>query len=323
MGDDVRRAVCPGSFDPVTNGHLDIIGRAAALYDEVVVAVCVNPVKTGLFTVEERIAMLREAPSSYANVTRRQLHGLLVDYCRDNDIPVIVKGLRAVSDFDYELQMAQMNRGLAGVETLFMPTNPQYSLPLLQPGQGGRDVRRRRLVAWCRKAVHDRLHERARLADRRRRAMTEVVYRADETVDELIEVIETARSVPMSSSCMVPRDHLLDLLDELREVLPDEVQQAGAIVEQRTEILQQAQAEAERLTGRTRSESEQVVAAATASATSSSAPPAASATSPGPGPGGGRASCWPRPRRRPSELVAEAAGPRAAARRRRSSSRPS
>jgi cell division septum initiation protein DivIVA len=92
--------------------------------------------------------------------------------------------------------------------------------------------------------------------------MTEVVYRLYETVDELTTVIENARSVPMSASCMVPRDHLLDLLDDLRENLPDEVQQAGAIVEQRTEILQQAQAEAERLTGRTRAESEQVVATA-------------------------------------------------------------
>jgi cell division septum initiation protein DivIVA len=92
--------------------------------------------------------------------------------------------------------------------------------------------------------------------------MTEVVYRLYETVDELTTVIENARSLPMSSSCMVPRDHLLDLLDDLRESLPEEVQQAGAIVEQRTEILQQAQAEAERLTGRTRSESESVIGGA-------------------------------------------------------------
>ena len=92
--------------------------------------------------------------------------------------------------------------------------------------------------------------------------MTEVVYRLYETVDELTTVIENARSVPMSSSCMVPRDHLLDLLDDLRESLPEEVQQAGAIVEQRTEILQQAQAEAERLTGRTRAESEQLLSSA-------------------------------------------------------------
>jgi cell division septum initiation protein DivIVA len=92
--------------------------------------------------------------------------------------------------------------------------------------------------------------------------VTEVVYRLYETVDELTTVIENARSVPMSGSCMVPRDHLLDLLDDLRESLPEDVQAAGAIVEQRTEILQQAQAEAERLTGRTRTETEQLLAAA-------------------------------------------------------------
>jgi pantetheine-phosphate adenylyltransferase len=123
----VRRAVCPGSFDPVTNGHLDIIGRAAGLYDEVVVAVFINRTKSGLFTVDERIAMLEEATADYPNVRIDSFRGLTVDYCRANDIPVIIKGLRAVSDFDYELQMAQMNRGLAGVDTLFIPTNPEYS----------------------------------------------------------------------------------------------------------------------------------------------------------------------------------------------------
>jgi len=121
----VRRAVCPGSFDPVTNGHVDVITRAAALYDELVVAVLVNPGKAGLFTVDERMALLRDAVADVPNVTVDSFQGLLVDYCRSNDIPVIVKGLRAVSDFEYELQMAQMNRELAGVETLFVPTAPQ------------------------------------------------------------------------------------------------------------------------------------------------------------------------------------------------------
>ena len=123
----VRRALCPGSFDPVTNGHIDIIGRAASLYDEVVVAVFVNQAKSGLFDVDERRAMLAEVTAEFPNVTIDTFEGLVVDYCRTHDIPVIVKGLRAVSDFDYELQMAQMNRGLAGVDTLFMPTNPEYS----------------------------------------------------------------------------------------------------------------------------------------------------------------------------------------------------
>jgi pantetheine-phosphate adenylyltransferase len=123
----VRRAVCPGSFDPVTNGHLDIVERAAGIYDEVVVAVLVNDTKRGLFDIPERIELLREVCAQWPNVTVDSFHGLLVDFCRARDIPVIVKGLRAVSDFDYELQMAQMNHRLAGVETLFMTTNPLYS----------------------------------------------------------------------------------------------------------------------------------------------------------------------------------------------------
>jgi pantetheine-phosphate adenylyltransferase len=123
----MRRAVCPGSFDPVTNGHLDIVGRASRLFDEVIVAVLVNQSKTGLFTVDERIDMLREVTSVYPNVRVEWFQGLLVDFCRAQDAAAVVKGLRAVSDFDYELQMAQMNIGLAGVETLFMPTNPLYS----------------------------------------------------------------------------------------------------------------------------------------------------------------------------------------------------
>ena len=123
----VRRAVCPGSFDPVTNGHLDVIARAANLYDEVVVAVLVNQSKSSLFTLEERIALLRVVTERYDNVRIDSFRGLLVDYCRAHDIPVIVKGLRAVSDFDYELQMAQMNRGMAGIDTMFMPANPEYS----------------------------------------------------------------------------------------------------------------------------------------------------------------------------------------------------
>ncbi|MGI8678147.1 MAG: pantetheine-phosphate adenylyltransferase [Jatrophihabitans sp.] len=123
----MRRALCPGSFDPVTNGHIDIIRRAASLYDEVVVAVFVNQSKSGRFSVDERRDMLSEVATEFGNVSVDVFEGLVVDYCRAHDIPVIVKGLRAVTDFDYELQMAQMNRGLAGVDTLFMPTNPEYS----------------------------------------------------------------------------------------------------------------------------------------------------------------------------------------------------
>lgn len=123
----VRRAVCPGSFDPVTNGHVDVFTRAANQFDEVVVGVLINKTKKSLFTTEERIEMLREVVAPLPNVTVEAFHGLLVDFCREREIPAIVKGLRAVSDFDYELQMAQMNHRLAGVETFFISTNPLYS----------------------------------------------------------------------------------------------------------------------------------------------------------------------------------------------------
>jgi pantetheine-phosphate adenylyltransferase len=123
----MRRAVSPGSYDPVTNGHLDIITRGAEVFDELVIAVMINKNKRTMFTVEERVDMIREVTAHLPNVRVDTWHGLLVDYCRANDIKAIVKGLRAVSDFDYELQMAQMNHQLSGVETLFMPTNPLYS----------------------------------------------------------------------------------------------------------------------------------------------------------------------------------------------------
>jgi pantetheine-phosphate adenylyltransferase len=123
----MRRAVCPGSFDPVTNGHLDIIGRASQMFDEVVVAVLINTSKAGLFTVDERLEMLAEVTAPHANVRVDAFQGLLVDFCHANDIMAIVKGVRVAGDFDYELQMAQMNYGLGGIETLFMPTNPKYS----------------------------------------------------------------------------------------------------------------------------------------------------------------------------------------------------
>jgi pantetheine-phosphate adenylyltransferase len=125
----MRRAACPGSFDPVTNGHLDVVQRAAGLFDEVVVAVLVNESKRGLFTVDERLDMLRESTAELglANVRVDAFEGLLVDFCAANDVNVIVKGLRAAGDFDFELQMAQMNRGLSGVETVFLPTSPEWS----------------------------------------------------------------------------------------------------------------------------------------------------------------------------------------------------
>ena len=123
----VRRVVCPGSFDPVTNGHLDIIRRAAELHDEVHVVVGANRAKHGMFTVDERVAMLKEVTGDLPNVMVGTFRGLLVEYCRARGVSAIVKGLRAVSDFEYEMEMAQMNYRLAEIETLFIAANPVYS----------------------------------------------------------------------------------------------------------------------------------------------------------------------------------------------------
>lgn len=122
-----RTALYPGTFDPVTYGHLDVIERTAKHFDTLVVAVLENPSKAPLFGVEERLAMLKEATSAVDNVELDSFSGLLVDFAAQRDTQAIVKGLRAVSDFDYELQMAQMNSRLSGVDTFFIATNPKWS----------------------------------------------------------------------------------------------------------------------------------------------------------------------------------------------------
>lgn len=121
-------AVYPGSFDPVTYGHLDIIQRGAKIFDKVTVAVLINPNKNPLFTVEERVEFIRKVTKDFPNVEIDSFHGLLVDYMKQNEANTIIKGLRAVSDFEYELQMASINRKLDDdIETFFMMTNNKYS----------------------------------------------------------------------------------------------------------------------------------------------------------------------------------------------------
>jgi pantetheine-phosphate adenylyltransferase len=124
----MRIAVCPGSFDPVTKGHLDIISRGAKVFDKVIVAILTNSKKTPLFTREERAHLLKEVTTSMPNVEIDHFDGLLIDYMKSKNANVIIKGLRAVSDFEYEMQMASINRLLEEeIETFFMMTNNQYS----------------------------------------------------------------------------------------------------------------------------------------------------------------------------------------------------
>lgn len=128
MTGNPRRCVCPGSYDPITNGHLDVITRAAALYDDVVVAVLHNSAKQGTFSPDERIALIEEATADLPNV-RGIAFGdrLIVDVCRELDAGVLLKGIRGLTDYEYELPMALMNREMTGVETLLLPGNPAYT----------------------------------------------------------------------------------------------------------------------------------------------------------------------------------------------------
>lgn len=124
----MRVAVYPGSFDPITNGHLDIIERALKVFDKVIVAILINPTKKGLFSVEERVELIKEVTKDFDNVEVESFEGLLVDFLAKKDTNIIIKGLRAVSDFEYEFQMALMNNKLnSDVETVFMMTSAEYS----------------------------------------------------------------------------------------------------------------------------------------------------------------------------------------------------
>lgn len=157
----MTRAVCPGSFDPVTNGHVDIFRRAAGLFDELVVATGTNPSKSRLFDPDDRLEMLREACADLPNVTVMGFSGLIVDFCREIGAQAIVKGLRGGNDYEYELPMAQMNSHLTGVETVFVPTNAALgyisSSLVKEVASLGGDV-----SALVPPAVHARMMERLR-----------------------------------------------------------------------------------------------------------------------------------------------------------------
>lgn len=123
-----KLAICPGSFDPITNGHLDIIGRGAKIFDEVIVAIFNNQSKAPLFSVEERINLIKQSTNHIQNVSVDVSDGLLVDYAKERQANAILRGLRAVSDFEYEMQITSMNKKLEPhIETIFMMTNNQYS----------------------------------------------------------------------------------------------------------------------------------------------------------------------------------------------------
>ena len=245
----MKRAVCPGSFDPITYGHLDIIERAAQQFDHVVVAVLENRTKSSLFTVTERIAMIQEVTTKFPNVSVDSWSGLLVDYCKSNAIQAIVKGLRAVTDFDYELQMAQVNLQGSGVETMFMATSPAHSFLssslVKELAHYNGDV-----STMVPPSVNEAL--KARVAGKQ-------IMDSVEKLTSAITLVEEARGVPLSASCVVHRAEMLEILDDAREALPTDFESARKILETRDAIIEEARVSAEQLISIAREDVAQMV----------------------------------------------------------------
>ena len=256
-------ALCPGSFDPVTNGHLDIIERTARHFDDVIVAVIRNPQKTAsLFTLEERQEMLAEEISHLANVRILFFKGLLVEFAKQHGAESIVKGLRAVSDFDYELQMAQMNQQLSGIDTFFISTSPQYSFLssslVREVARFGGDVSgmvppkvaKRLTERWAERAAADA--EGGLMSDQQ-------AYDLETILRELRDIIDTARTMPMSASVLVNREETLELVDEALASMPEELRHARWLIKERDEYLVQARRDAEDIVEAGRVQAERMV----------------------------------------------------------------
>ena len=251
-------ALCPGSFDPVTNGHVDIIERTSRHFDDVIVAVTRNPQKSqSRFDLEERQEMLGEALRHLDNVRIESLKGLVVDFARDHGAAIIVKGLRAVSDFDYELQMAQMNQSLSGIDTFFISTSPRVLVPLLEPRVRGGEVRRRRVQHGPPGGVGAaggtvRRGSEAAMGD-------EQAYDLETLLLQLREIIDTARTMPMSASVLVNREETLELVDDALHSLPEELRHARWLLKERDEYLAQARRDAEDIVEAARVQAERMV----------------------------------------------------------------
>ena len=263
----VTIALIPGSFDPFHNGHLEVVERAGRLFDEVVVATLRNPQKAEpLFSLEEREEMLQESLAHLANVRIVSVATLVVNVAHDVGATAIVKGLRAVSDFENELQMAQMNRQLSGIETLFIPTSSTTSFIasrlLREVARYGGDV-----SAFVPKVVALRLAGEVRPVtddifdddpfDETRASGRAPTPRA--CVRQAVDVVSTARTMPLSASVLVDREELLELLQAALDRIPDELRQARWLLRERDEFLATRQREADNLLEDVRAQAERMV----------------------------------------------------------------
>ncbi len=260
----MRIALIPGSFDPVHNGHLEVIERASRLFDEVVVAALRNPQKNeALFDLGERQEMLEESLAHLVNVRIVSVSTLVVNVASEVGASVIVKGLRAVSDFENELQMAQMNKQLSGVETMFIPTSSAHSFIASASPSGGRALRRRRHVLRA---------EGGGTSDCRRSSPMSDVFEdldsdrnvghhhdAEAFIRSALDLVQTAKAMPLSASVLVSREELVDLLQAALDRMPDELREARWLLKEREEFLADRTREADALLEEVRVQAERMV----------------------------------------------------------------
>ncbi len=254
-------AVYPGSFDPITYGHLDIIERASAIFDRVIVAVCLNTGKKPLFTIEERVEMIIQESSGLPNVEADSFEGLLTEFMRQKKAHVIIRGMRAVSDLENEFQMAWMNRKLnPEVETLFLMAQPRYSYlssSIVKEVASFRgDV-----SGLVSEQIARRLEERLAMHWMKQEASRSGGESVDlfKLLEETEEYIQGCRHLPMTDKVLVSEDTLLDFIDRLRSLLPEELHQARLMVKDREQMMEDARAEAERVVAKAKQRIEDMV----------------------------------------------------------------
>ena len=252
MFSQVITAICPGSYDPVTNGHVDVIRRAAAIFDRVVVGVVRDPThKQTLFTVEERVAFLEDALSSCDNVVVDVFSELVVEFARKHEATTMVKGLRVISDFEWEFQMNHLNRQLApDIETLYVMANPLYSFVSSSGVKeiasfGGRvdELVPPAVAQPFRGAVPGRQAGGSRLTLRVDWRPMDVLV----LIDRLDDLVHNAKAVPLTDQVRLDREEIYEILDQMRATIPEEIKQARWIVKERQEMLAEAKRECDRI----------------------------------------------------------------------------
>ena len=246
-------AICPGTYDPVTNGHVDVIRRAAAIFDRVVVGVVRDPThKQTLFTVEERVAFLEDALASSTTSIVDVFSELVVEFARKHEATTMVKGLRVISDFEWEFQMNHLNRQLAPeIETLYVMANPLYSFV---SSSGVKEIasfggRVDELVP-CRSGAPFRGDVPGRRAGGTRLSPPGVDFPPMDVlvlIDRLDDLVHNAKAVPLTDQVRLDREEIYEILDQMRATIPEEIKQARWIVKERQEMLAEAKRECDRI----------------------------------------------------------------------------